>query len=51
MRRPLSYTGALLGRGRQPRVEQDELPLQTRVSDVPVTALLGADPSQGGGGR
>ena len=26
-------------RGRQPRVEQDELPLQTRVSNVPVTCL------------
>ena len=44
------YPGALLGRAPQSRAEQDELPLQTRVSDVRVTPLLGTDPVRSVGG-
>ena len=36
-------------RGPQSRAEQDELPLQTRVSDVSVTPLLETDPARGRG--
>lgn len=34
-------------RGSKSRAEQDELSLQTRISDVFVTLLLGTDPVQG----
>lgn len=33
-------------RGPQSRAEQDELPLQTRVSDASMTPLFGTDPAQ-----
>lgn len=33
----------------QSRAERDELLIQTRVSDVSVTPLLGTDPAQGMG--
>ena len=48
--RYLRYLRAVLdNRGLKSRAEQDELSLQTRVSDVSVTPLLGIDPAQGNG--